>query len=61
MCRAYEPDRTCDLVAAPTLEGRVQRYLALFGLEAEAAVVRASGATSMRAVRRLAVVGRSGR
>lgn len=34
VCRGYRPDEICGLVEAPTLDGRVSRYLALFGLEA---------------------------
>jgi Fe-S-cluster containining protein len=32
VCRDYRPDEICRLVAAPTLDGRVCRYLGLFGL-----------------------------
>jgi uncharacterized protein len=50
-CRAYMPDGLCDDIAAETLAGRVEKYLAIFGLTDEAAA--AKNATSMRAVRRL--------
>lgn len=53
VCRRYEPDELCERIAAPTLSERVERYLAVFGLTADAARVREEGATSMRAVRRL--------
>lgn len=52
-CRAYQADELCERIAAPTLEERVENYLAIFGLTEEAARVRASGVTSMRAARRL--------
>jgi hypothetical protein len=32
VCRAYRPDELCDRIAAPTLDERVQKYLAVFGL-----------------------------
>lgn len=32
VCRGYRPDSLCLLVHAPTLEERVEKYLALFGL-----------------------------
>jgi Fe-S-cluster containining protein len=32
VCRGYRPDELCGQIAAPTLEGRVARYLALFDL-----------------------------
>ena len=51
ICRDYQSDALCDAIAAPTLEERVQKYLAHFDLGAEAAAVRASGATSMKATR----------
>ena len=53
ICRAHRPDEICRAVAAPTLEERVARYLALFGLTEEAARVRASGASSMARARAL--------
>lgn len=52
VCRAYEADAFCAQIAAPTLEERVQKYLAAFGLEREANVLRARGETSMKAARR---------
>jgi hypothetical protein len=33
VCRGYQPDRLCLEIAAPTLAERVERYLALFGLQ----------------------------
>jgi hypothetical protein len=33
VCRDYRPDALCRLVAAPTLDERVKRYLDMFGLE----------------------------
>jgi len=53
ICRSYRPGELCSLVAAPTLEERVARYLELFGLSAEADSARAAGAQSMAAARRL--------
>lgn len=50
VCRAYKADALCDLVEAPTRDERVRRYLAVFGLEAEAA--RGAGCASMAAARR---------
>ena len=32
VCRRYRPDEICLLIAAPTLEERVEKYLRLFGL-----------------------------
>lgn len=55
-CRAYEADELCDRIAAPTLDERVAKYLAIFGLTEEAARVRAAGVTSMREARRLPIV-----
>lgn len=51
ICRDYAADELCDRIAAPTLEERVQRYLALFGLEAEAARVRGGGCATMKDAR----------
>lgn len=51
ICRDYAADEVCEAIAAPTLEERVQKYLALFDLEDEARSVRASGCTSMRGAR----------
>lgn len=50
VCRSYEADALCELIAAPTLEERVQKYLAYFQLEAEAAEVERSGLTSRAAL-----------
>ena len=36
ICRRYQPDELCEQIAAPTLEERVRKYLALFGLAPEA-------------------------
>jgi Fe-S-cluster containining protein len=33
VCRGYRPDEICEMVAAPTLDRRVTKYLELFGLE----------------------------
>ena len=55
-CRKYEPDELCERIAAPTLGERVEKYLAIFGLTDEAAIVKAAGVTSMREARRLPVV-----
>jgi len=33
VCRGYRPDEICLLVAAPTVEERVARYLRLFGID----------------------------
>ncbi len=51
VCRGYQADALCGEVAAPTRAERVQRYLAHFGLEEEAARVASVGETSMRAAR----------
>jgi Fe-S-cluster containining protein len=51
VCRDYQPDEVCRLIEAPTLEERVQKYLALFGLSAEAEATRQKGCASMRRVR----------
>lgn len=32
VCRGYQPDEICLLIAAPTLEERVEKYLRLFDL-----------------------------
>jgi Fe-S-cluster containining protein len=53
VCRDYAADEVCRLIDAPTLEERVQKYLALFGVEDEAARNQASGCRSMAAARRL--------
>jgi Fe-S-cluster containining protein len=52
ICRDYQPDEVCRLIEAPTLEERVQKYLALFGLSAEAEATRQKGCASMRGARR---------
>jgi len=49
VCRRYSPDELCTIVQAPTLEERVAKYLAWFGLTDEAA--RAAGDRSMRVAR----------
>lgn len=49
ICRAYEADELCERIAAPTLEERVAKYLALFELTQEAAGV--GGQRSMREAR----------
>ena len=54
VCRRYEADDLCRRIEAATLDERVARYLAAFGLEAEAA--RTAGARSMREARRLFVL-----
>ncbi|HEX8702780.1 MAG TPA: YkgJ family cysteine cluster protein [Myxococcaceae bacterium] len=51
VCRSYEPDEVCRLIESPTLEERVHKYLALFGLTAEADATRKSGCGSMRRAR----------
>ena len=53
ICRDYAADEVCRMIDAPTLEERVQKYLALFGIAHEAAQVEASGCRSMAAARRL--------
>ena len=32
VCRGYRPDELCQLIAAPTLDERVDNYLSIFGL-----------------------------
>jgi Fe-S-cluster containining protein len=51
-CRNYQADELCAAIDAPTLEERVQKYLAHFGVTEEAAQVRASGITSLTEWRR---------
>jgi Fe-S-cluster containining protein len=51
ICRDHRADEVCVAIDAPTLDERVAKYLALFGLEGEAAAVRASGCTTMRRAR----------
>ena len=36
VCRGYRPDEICARIAAPSLAERVEKYLGLFGLQAEA-------------------------
>jgi len=55
VCRSYAADSFCERIAASTLHERVTRYLAAFGLEEEARA--AAGTRSMRAARRLVVLG----
>ncbi len=52
VCRDYQADALCQLIEAPTLEERVQKYLAFFELTAEADAVRQGGCSSMRQARR---------
>jgi uncharacterized protein len=33
VCRGYRADRLCLVIAAPSMAERVERYLALFGLQ----------------------------
>lgn len=33
VCRSYQPDELCERIAAPTLEERVAKYLAIFDLQ----------------------------
>ena len=47
VCRAHRPDEICRQIAAPTLGERRARYLALFGLTAEAERIERLGLTSM--------------
>ena len=42
ICRDYQPDSLCDRIAAPTLDERVKKYLAIFELVDEANAIRAS-------------------
>ena len=35
VCRGYLPDEICQLIAAPTIEERVEKYLKLFDLVKE--------------------------
>jgi len=53
VCRDYAADQVCQLIEAPTLEERVHKYLALFGLAEEAQAVSRGGCSSMRAARRI--------
>ncbi|HYO67439.1 MAG TPA: YkgJ family cysteine cluster protein [Archangium sp.] len=52
VCRAYQADEVCRLIDAPTLEERVDKYLALFELTGEARALRERGCSSMREARR---------
>jgi hypothetical protein len=54
VCRDYQPDEVCRRIEAPTLEARVEKYLALFDLGAEAEDIRRSGCASMRQARAIA-------
>jgi Fe-S-cluster containining protein len=51
ICRDYTPDEVCRHIEAPTLEARVEKYLALFELQAEAEHARQSGCSSLRQLR----------
>lgn len=51
ICRSYEADEVCEQIAAPTLDERVRKYLALFELTEEAERVRTSGCRSMKTSR----------
>jgi uncharacterized protein len=53
VCRSYAADELCERIAAPTLEERVEKYLAHFELRDEAARVLASGCRSMSSARTL--------
>jgi hypothetical protein len=52
VCRSYQPDALCLAIDGPTRAIRVRKYLAHFGLEAEAERVAAGGSDSMREARR---------
>ena len=47
VCRSYSADALCEAIAAPTLEERVEKYLAHFELQEEAAAVKQSGCRSL--------------
>jgi Fe-S-cluster containining protein len=47
-CCNYSADELCARIDAPTLEERVQKYLAHFSVEDEAKRIKASGVTSLR-------------
>jgi uncharacterized protein len=51
ICRDYQADALCEQIAAPTLDERVAKYLALFELSEEAQAVKQSGCSSLRAFR----------
>lgn len=53
VCRSYPADELCAAIEAPTLDGRVRRYLAVFGLTEEAQRVRERGCRSMCEAARL--------
>ncbi len=48
VCRSYAADELCKKIEAPTLEERVEKYLAHFELTEEAREVRLRGATSRK-------------
>jgi uncharacterized protein len=49
VCRDYQADELCELIAAATLEERVAKYLQHFELTAEADEVKQSGLLSRAA------------
>lgn len=49
VCRSYDADELCARIDAPTLEERVEKYLAHFALADEARAVKASGCQSLAA------------
>ncbi len=51
VCRDYSADEVCGQIEAATLEERVAKYLMLFGLTAEADVVKRSKVLSMKRAR----------
>lgn len=51
VCRDYPADGFCLEIEAPTLAERVGKYLALFGLTAEADAVKRSKLLSMKQAR----------
>jgi len=51
VCRDYAPDELCLKIEAATLDERVANYLALFGLTAEAEVVKRAKLLSMKRAR----------
>ncbi len=61
ICRDYRADVVCEQIAAPTLEERVEKYLALFELTDEAAAVKATGCSSRRAAAEAIRAARDGR
>lgn len=52
VCKSYAPDDLCQQIAAPTLDGRVKRYLAVFSLETEARAISEAGCKSLATWRR---------